>query len=472
MKRTLLLIGIILLTAGCSLAPTYTKPEAPVPGAWPEGEAYRKAGKEITTPEVTSLPWRVFITDEKLVKVVEMALENNRDLRLAALNVERARALYRIQRSELFPAADVVGSGTRKRVPADLSDSGQARTSEQYSVDLGVFSWEIDFFGRIRSLKDRALEEYLATEEARRGAQILLISEVATAYLALAAERENLELAKSTLEAREASYGLIKKLYDYGLTSELDLRRAQTTVDGARADVARQVEAAAQGENALALLAGSPVPEDLLPADLGSVSPPREIVPGLSSEVLLGRPDILAAEHQLKAANASIGAARAAFFPRISLTAAVGTASAELSGLFGSGSGTWLFQPGVVLPIFDARTWAAYDAARAEEKIILTRYERAIQNAFREVADGLAVLGMVDEQVAAQRSLVEATAETYRLSNIRYEKGVDSYLGVLDAQRSLYVAQKALIAVRLKQLANRVRLYTALGGGSPGVGPR
>jgi len=466
MKRTFLLIAIIFMTAGCTLAPRYTKPEAPVPEAWPAGEAYREAGKGTTAAAVPDLPWREFFTDGKLRQVLERALESNRDLKLAALNVEKARALYGIQRSELFPAIDVVGSGSRQRVPGDLTDSGHARTAEQYSVDLGVFSWEIDLFGRIRSLKDRALEEYLATEEARRGVEILLVSEVAATYLGLAAERETLTLARSTLEARKASYDLIRRSYDLGVVSELDLRRAQTTVDAARADVARLIQSAAQSENALNLLAGSPVPGDLLPADLGGVSPPGEITPGLSSEVLLRRPDILAAEHQLKAANASIGAARAAFFPRISLTAAVGTASAELSGLFGAGSGTWLFQPNISLPIFDARIWSAYDATRAEEKIILARYEKAIQNAFREVADGLAVQGTVDEQVSAQLSLVEASGETYRLSNLRYEKGIDSYLGVLDAQRSLYGAQQGLIAVRLRQLANRVRLYAALSGGS------
>ena len=466
MKRIFILIGIILMTAGCTLAPRYTKPEAPVPKVWPEGGAYREAGERIAAPSVPDLAWREFITDGKLRQVIEMALVNNRDLKLAALNVEKVRALYGIQRSELFPTVDAVGSGSKQRVPGDLTDSGSAKTVEQYSVNLGVFSWEIDLFGRLRSLKDQALEEYLATEEARRGTEILLVSEVAAAYFALAAERENLELAKSTLEARKASYGLIKRQQEYGLASELDLRRAQTTVDTARVDVARLIQSAAQSENALIFLAGSPVPEDLLPADLGGVSPPGEISPGLSSEVLLGRPDILAAEHRLKASNANIGAARAAFFPRISLTAAVGTASAELSGLFGSGSGTWLFQPNVVLPIFDARIWSAYDAARAEEKIILARYEKAIQNAFREVADGLAVQGTMEEQLSAQRSLVHASAETYRLSDIRYRKGIDSFLGVLDAQRTFYGARQGLVAVRLRQLVNQVRLYGALGGGS------
>jgi multidrug efflux system outer membrane protein len=339
-------------------------------------------------------------------------------------------------------------------------------TSERYDVNLGISSWEIDFFGRIRSLKDRALEEYLATDEARRSAQILLVSTVAQTYLALAADREALKLVVSTLETQEASYKLIRKRYDVGVVSELDLRRAQSQVDIARGDVARYTQLAAQDENALNLLIGSPLPPALLPAELGSVSPPKEISPGLSSEMLLSRPDVLAAEHRLKAANANIGAARAAFFPRISLTTAVGTASADLSGLFKDGSGMWSFAPQIAIPIFDARTWSAYDVTKVEREISVTQYEKAIQAAFREVADALAVRGTVNQQIAAQQSLVHAAAETYRLSNVRYTKGIDSYLGVLDAQRSLYGAQQGLVSIRLLKLTNLVKLYAVLGGGA------
>jgi multidrug efflux system outer membrane protein len=338
-------------------------------------------------------------------------------------------------------------------------------TVEQYGVNLGISSWEIDFFGRIRSLKDRALEEYIATDQARHSAQILLVSTVASAYLTLAADRENLKLVASTLETQEASYKLIRRRCDVGLASELDLRRAQSQVDAARGDVARYTQIAAQDENALNLLVGSPLPRALLPSELGGVSPPKEISPGMSSELLLRRPDVLAAEHRLKATNANIGAARAAFFPRISLTTAIGTASAELSGLFKSGSGTWGFAPQIVLPIFDARMWSAYDAIKVEREIALAQYEKAIQTAFREVADALAVRGTVDQQLSAQQSLVSAVAETYRLSNARYTKGIDSYLSVLDAQRSLYGAQQGLIALRLAQFTNRVTLYKVLGGG-------
>jgi len=456
-----LLVGIGLVMSGCTLTPKYERPEAPIPGGWPTGAAY----SEIKGPTPPELRWQEFFTDEKLKKILESALKNNRDLRLAALNVQKTRALYGIQRAELLPAVNAVGSGSQQRVPADLSTTGKAMTAEQYSVSLGISSWEIDFFGRIQSLEDRALEEYLATDQARRSARILLVSAVANSYITLAADRERLKLAQSTLETQQAVYSLIRRRYEEGLASGLDLRQAQTQVDAARGEVARYTQLTAQDENALNLLVGSPLPSEILPAELDNVSPPEEISSGIPSEVLLRRPDILAAEHRLKAANAFIGAARAAFFPRIALTTAVGTASSELSGLFKSGSGTWSLAPQIAMPIFDARTWSAYEASKVEREIALVQYEKTIQTAFREVADALAVKGTVEEQLSAQQSLVNAVAETYRLSNLRYERGVDSYLSVLDAQRSLYAAQAGLIAIRLVNLANQVRLYAVLGGG-------
>jgi len=460
------LVFAMALLNGCTLAPKYTRPAAPMPADWPTGEAY---GTEAAAPgnrAAAEMKWEEFFTDPELRQVIAAALANNRDLRLASLNVEKARALYGIQRAELFPAFNAVGAGSKGRTPADLSYSGTETTYEQYSVNFGVMAWEIDFFGRIRSLKDRALEEYLATDQARRGAQILLVSAVANAYLNLAADRESLKLTTSTLAAQEGAYKLIKKRYDVGLASEIDLRRAQSQADTARGDVARFAQLVAQDENALQLLVGAPLTALKLPSELGELNPFRDISPGLSSEVLLSRPDILAAEHRLRAANASIGAARAAFFPRISLTTSFGTASADLSGLFKDGSSTWNFAPQIIMPIFDARLWSAYDATKVEKEISLTQYERAIQTAFRETADALAVRGTVNRQLAAQKSLVEAFAETYRLSAIRYAKGVDSYLSVLDAQRSLYGAQKGLIGIQLLRLANEVALYKALGGGA------
>ncbi len=382
--------------------------------------------------------------------------------------MEKARALYRIQSSQLLPTADIVGSGLRQKIPKDLSgaDPPRAVTTDQYSVNAGISSWEIDFFGRIRSLNRRALEEFFATEQARRSAQILLISEVANAYYTLAADREDLQLARSTLEAQQTSYHLIKRRFEVGLTPELDVRQVQTRVDTARRDVARFTDQVAQDENALNLLVGSPVPAELLPEDLSSIAPLPDISPGLSSEVLLSRPDILQAENLLKAANANIGAARAAFFPRISLSTAVGTASGDLSGLFKPHSFVWNYAPQIVMPLFDARLWGALQASKVEREIAVAQYERAIQTAFREVADALARRGTLGEQMQAQQSLVDASMRTHDLAKARYEKGSDIYLSVLDAQRSLYAAQQGLILTRLALLANQVRLYAVLGGGA------
>jgi len=462
----LLLLGTALVPAGCNMAPQYDRPNAPVRADWPSSTAYRDTQTASNAPQAPDLSWQEFFSDEKLRKLIGTALSSNRNLRLAALNVERARALYGIQRAELLPTADAVAAGSKQRLPADLSQTGHRATLEQYSVNLGVFSWEPDFFGRIRNLKDRALEEYLATEQARRSAQILLISSVANAYLVLAADREGLALAQTTLATQQDAYNLVKRSCDLGLAPELDLYRAQMQVDAARGDVARFTQLAAQDENALNLLLGAAAPGELLPARLSGVTPPEEISPGMPSEVLLRRPDVLQAESLLRAAHADIGAARATLFPRISLTAAVGTTSAELSGLFKSGSGTWSFAPQAAMPIFDTRAWLALGVTKVQREIALTQYEGAIQNAFREVADALAIRGTVDQQVSAQQSLVNAVAETYRLSNARYDKEIDSYLSVLDAQRSLYAAQQGLVSLRLAKLANQVRLYAVLGGGS------
>ncbi|HAK94398.1 MAG TPA: multidrug transporter [Planctomycetes bacterium] len=467
MNRPLVLLlgAAIAFSGGCTLAPDYEKPEAPVPGAWPSGGAYKGAAAAGDAPPATDLAWREFVADARLAKVVEMALAGNRDFRTAALNVERARAYYGIARGELWPAVDVSAGGSKQRIPGGVMGFGEALKIERYDVSLGVSSWEIDFFGRIRSLKERALQEYLGTEHARRGAQIALLAEVAGVYLTLAADRENLKLAEATLGTQQAAYDLIRRRFEVGLATELDLRRAQTGVEAARVDIAFYTRVAAQGENALSLLAGAPVPDELLPSDLGSVTPPVEVSPGVSSEVLLLRPDVLQAERSLRAANANIGVARAAFFPRISLTGAIGTASDELKGLFESGSEAWSYGGAIVWPIFDMRTWSALDVTKAEREIAVARYEKAVQAAFREVADALAVRGTVEDQLAAQQALVDAVAETHRLSNARYTKGIDSFLGVLDAQRSLYAAQQGLIALRLAKLANRVRLYAVLGGG-------
>ena len=460
----LILAGIALSSGGCKMAPEYTRPTAPVPGEWPGSVALQDAQAQTNAAEASHLKWRACFTDEKLQRLIAAALTNNLDLRLAALNVAQARALYGIQRAELLPTVNAVGSGSKERSPADLTAPGQPQITERYSATIGVLSWEPDFFGRMRSLKDKALDEYLATEQARRGAQLLLVSSVADAYLVLAADRESLNLAQTTLVSQQDAYKLIKRRYDLGLVTQLDLYRVQTQVDTARGDIARFNQRVAQDENALNLLVGSQAAREELPMRLGEVTPPQDIQAGLSSEVLLRRPDVLQAENLLKAANANIGAARAAFFPRISLTAALGTSSADLSGLFKAGSETWNYAPQIVMPIFDARTWSAYKATKVQREMAVTQYGRAIQSAFKEVADTLAVRSTVDQQVEAQESLVHAVAETYRLSNSRYDKGLDSYLSVLDAQRSLYSAQQGLVTLHLAKLANRVQLYAVLGG--------
>ena len=459
------LLFALIFMSGCSLTPAYQRSEAPIPQNWPDGEAYIKKPADADAPAAPDLKWEAFFTDPRLRRIIQTALERNRDLRLSLLNVERAAALYGIQKAELFPSVNASGIMSTQRIPADLSSSGNATNQEQYSISLGVASWEIDFFGRIRALKDRALENFLETEEARRGAQILLIAATAGAYLNLAADRENLNLAATTLKTQQDIYQIINRRYIAGVANEVDVNRAKTQVDAARGDIARFTQRIALDENALSLLLGSPVSSDVLPANLSDIPEPRVISSGISSEILLNRPDILAAEHRLKGAYANIGAARAALFPRISLTTTAGTASSDLSGLFGSGSGTWSFAPQISIPIFDARLWSAYDAANIEREIALTQYEKTIQTAFREVADALAVYGTVGDQLSAQESLVDSVEIIRRRSEARYLNGIDSYLSVLDAQRSLYAARQGLVTLRLSRIANDVRLYAVLGGG-------
>ncbi len=463
MKRWLPVLFLLIGVTSCgTLAPPYRRPPTPIPGQWPQGAAYHPAQGAVAP----SPYWQTFIRDPHLRKIIKMALENNRDLRLAALNVARARAIYGVQRAELPPVVQVTASGGKRRNSADLVHPGEPRTAKQFSVDLGIVSWEIDFFGRIRSLEKQALEIYLSAEEARRSAQVALIAEVAQAYFTLAADQENLKLARATLKDQEASYALIRKRFDVGLANELDLNRAQTQVDAAERDIPRFTRRVARDKNALNLLAGATVPETLLPPGLEGIRPPKAIAPGLTSDVLLHRPDIVAAEHRLKAADAFIGAARAAFFPRITLTTQMGTASDELSGLFTAGTDTWRFIPHVTMPIFDPRTLAAYHVSKVQREIALTHYEKTIQTAFREVADALAVQDTIDREIRSQKSLVNAARQTYRLSLQRYTQGIDDYLSVLDAHRSLYFQQQVLTSLRLTRLANRVRLYAALGGGA------
>ena len=469
MTSLCLAIAALLQLSGCAtMAPKYTQPAAPVPAAWPSGPAYQAEAAKPAQKPVAEIPWQEFFVDPQLRKLIALALENNRDLRIAALSIERSRALYQIQRSDLFPKLDASASANFQRIPQDLSNNGHATTTEQYNLGLGISSYELDFFGRIRSLKDQALEQFLATGQARRSVQISLVSQVAVVYLTLAADRERLQLAKDTLTSRQSSYQLTRSRYDAGVSSALDLNQAQTSVDTARVDIARYTAMVAQDENALNLVVGSPAPTALLPQNLSeALTALKDVAPGLPSDVLLTRPDILQAEGQLKGVNANIGAARAAFFPRITLVSSVGLGSDELAGLFTGDPLAWSIMPRISLPIFDGGSNKAnLKVAEVDRDIMVAQYEKAIQTAFREVADVLAQRGTIDDQLAAQKSLTDATSESYTLSLARYEKGVDSYLTVLDSQRSLYGAQQDLISVRLDRLVNLANLYKALGGGA------
>jgi len=471
MKRALYLpLGALLLLSGCAttMAPKYSQPAAPVPAAWPAGPAYKTEAAKPGQKPLADIPWQEFFVDPQLRKLIALALENNRDLRVAVLNIERSRAQYQIQRSDLFPKVDANASADYQRVPADFSGTGSHATLHQYSVGLGAASYELDLFGRVRSLKDQALEQYLATEQARRAVQISLVSQVANSYLALAADKERLRVARDTQKSQQESYKLTKSRFDAGVSSALDLSQAQTSVESARVDIARFTALIAQDENVLNLVLGASAPSEMLPVRMtDSLTALKDASPGLPSDVLLSRPDILQAEGQLKAANANIGAARAAFFPRITLLSSVGFGSDSLAGLFKGGSFAWQFLPQVSLPIFDAGlNKANLTVSEVDRDIAVAQYEKAIQTAFREVADALAQRGTIDEQVAAQQSLTDATSDSYRLSTARYDKGIDNYLNVLFSQRSLYDAQQALITVQLARLSNMVTFYQVLGGGA------
>ena len=457
-------LAAALLLSGCvNLAPRYERPAAPVPAQYPDAPA--DAGSNGAAN--ADVGWRTFFADAKLRGLIELALDNNRDLRVAVLNIAQARAQYRIQDAATLPTLSANGSGTATRTPASLSATGEALTSHQYSATLGVSAYELDLFGRVRNLSAQALEQYLATEEARRSTQISLVAEVATAYLTWAADLERLALARETLRSQSDTYTLTQRSFELGSASALTLRQVQTSVDSARVDVARYTGQIAQDRNALALLLGAPVPGELAPGALGDAPGALPELPaGLPSELMLRRPDLLQSEHKLKAATANIGAARAAFYPRISLTASAGSGSADLSGLFKGGSGSWSFLPQISLPIFDGGSnRASLDSAIAGRDIAVAQYEQAIQSAFREVADALAQREALSGQLQAQQSLVEASGDALKLSDARFARGVDSYLDVLDAQRSWYGAQQTLIGMRLSRLTNGVTLYKALGGG-------
>ena len=447
------LLAVFALLAGCiNLAPEYERPQAPVaeqwlPGATPKGQV------------AADIQWQQFFTDSRLAQLQTLALANNRDLRVASLNIEKAQAQYRIQRAASFPGIDASVSGSSSRA--------NSSTSHSYSAELGLSSYEVDVFGRVKNLQDEALQSYLALTETRRSTQISMVAEVGTAWLTLAADNERLKLAQETLTSQQSTYELTQRSHGLGGSSGLAVSEAQTTVESARVDVAEYASQVLQDQNALRLLVGSDIPASLLPGDsLESAAMLVQVPAELPSTLLQRRPDVLAAEHTLMSANIDIGAARAAFFPSITLTAGAGSASTSLSSLFKAGSGAWSFAPSVSLPIFDAGSnRATLDSAKVEREIQAQTYQLTLQTAFKEVADALAVRSTLDQRLSAQQALSEASRKSYELSDALYRSGSQSFLEALVSQRSLYSAEQDLITLRLAEQSNRVTLYKVLGGG-------
>ena len=478
-RATAALLSVSALLAGClNLAPAYQRPEAPVDTGWPmalpglgpavEGaplQAEDRPAPEVQPP-ADAVGWQTFYSDPRLHELIAIAMANNRDLRSTALNIDRARALYGIARADQFPLIGATGSATGQRTVSGA-------TTHLYSAVLGFSAFELDFFGRVRNLREQALETLLATEESRRAARISLVASVASAYLTLAADRQRLRLAEETLASQLKSFALTQRTFELGAASALDVAQAQTSVDSARADIAVYRTQVSQDLNALSLLVGARFDPALVADEDREVGSPLTALdvhvgpgPGLPSTVLMRRPDVLAAERSLRAANANIGAARATLFPSVSLTSSVGTASSELSDLFGHGAGVWSFIPSISVPLFNRGALSnSVRVAEVDRDLAVTSYERTIQTAFREVADALAQRRDIDDLLTARQSLVTANEKTFRLSDARYRRGADSYLAVLDAQRSYYTAQQNLISARLLEAGNLVTLYSVLGGG-------
>jgi len=456
--------ALAVLLAGCaSLSPPVPVTTAPVAATYPDDAL---PGVDADAPLAASVAWRDYFTDPQLRALIEQALRHNRDLRLATLRVAEARAGYRIRRADQWPGVGLDAQGARSRAPGDLSPTGRPLVSGDYEVGLGL-SWELDLWGRVRSLKAAALETYFATEAAREAATVNLIAAVADGYVGLRALDERLRLAQQTIATRQETYRIFKRRVEVGATSKLELTQVQTLLNQAQAlRTELERERAAQA-HALALLVGAPVDLDALaplPADADAWLP--ALRPGLPSDLLLDRPDILAAEYQLRAANADIGAARAAFFPRVALTGALGSASAQLDGLFDSGSRAWSFVPTISLPIFSGgRLRANLDLATVRRDAAVAEYERAIQAAFRDVADALSARRWLAEQVRILQETVDAQAERARLAGLRYDNGAAAFLEVLDAQRDLLTAQQQLAQARGALLSSHILLYAALGGG-------
>ena len=471
-----LAVALALSLGACTLEPHYERPPPPVPPL--QGGAQGQGAQA-----AADIGWREFFPDPQLQELIALALTNNRDLRVAMLNVETAQARYRVQRAELFPTIAATGTEQVQRFPNGVLGSsggggaatggsrtpvpGTGTTTRLFDVGIGFTSYELDLFGRIRSLDHASLQLYFNSVETRRSAQLTLVSEVANAYLTVLADQTLLDITRDTLKSQSESYALTQRQFAAGTTTELALNQAETTVDTAQANLAQYNRQIAQDRDALQLLLGAPIPADVdFSHGLDRGPAVAELEEGIPSDVLIRRPDVMAAEHQLQSANAEIGAARAAFFPSITLTGSYGTASGKLSGLFKGGSEAWTFSPTINVPIFTGGANVAnLRVSKLTRDTAIAQYEKAIQSAFRDVADALVARGTLDDQLVAQQKLQAASEKAYRLADMRYRGGVDSYLSALVAQQSLYSAQQQLTGVRLLRLQNLVTLYKALGGG-------
>ncbi|WP_295847787.1 efflux transporter outer membrane subunit [uncultured Xanthomonas sp.] len=472
LTRMSVAVATLLALSGCTLAPTYVRPAAPVPADLAAVDAAPAAGA--ATDTLAMPDWQQVFLDPRLRQTIALALQNNRDLRVAVLSIDKARAQYRIQRAAQLPSFDANASMSRSRTSAASNDDGVSQVSTSDTLQVGLSSWQLDLFGQLRSLKQEALQNWLSSAENQRNVRLTLVAQVAAAWLTVGADQAQLALAQQTLDSQAQTLQLTERRHSIGSASGLDLAQQQTSVESARVAVASAATQLAQARDALQLLVGEPVDAALLPTaqamqDSVALAP---LPAHLSSAVLLQRPDVLAAEHTLQAANADIGAARAAFFPSLSLTASTGRSSDALSTLFSAGSRTWSFVPSITAPIFHAGALkASLDASKLGKDIAVAQYEKAIQSAFAEVADALATRDHLQAQLTAQQALVDASQRSYTLADARYRAGLDGHLPVLDAQRSLFAAQQALIALRLQDASNRVTLYQVLGGGADAQAP-
>ena len=478
MRRSRLTIALLAGLAGCSLIPDYHRPALPVSEQWPGGPAAEEAARAVPAgaPPAAALGWRDFFAGPAMQDLIALTLENNRDLRVAALNVIAAEAQYRVDRASLFPQVDATAGLQRSRTPASVEGLAgitgiSALNVREYSLGLSTVSWELDFFGQIRSQAKQAQETYVSNAETEISTRIALVAEVTSEYLTWLADRDSLAVSEDTVKVQADSLQLAEQRSSRGTATDQDVAQAETTLRTADASAAQFTRQVAQDMDELVLLVGAPLPDALVErmnaeAGLGSQPAFPDLPAGVPSDLLERRPDIRAAEHALLAANANIGAARAAFFPQITLTGQYGTASADLHHLFVGGSSFWVFNPSLSLPIFDAgRNQANLDIAKVEKHIEVANYEKAIQSAFHDVADALAGRGTYIDQVTAEQRLVDADARFYDLAVMRFRNGVDNYTNVLVAQDGLLSARLSLISLRLAQQQNLVTLYKALGGG-------